>query len=181
VAAVAADPQPASLINIGPAYFANTNINVNNSPYLLLQAEPNLSNWKGITVTWDDPTINTEMQKSAGGFVDAYPSPFGWVSELNLTTAKGLTGFIVLTSPDCTTYQVLRIVPVDAQAQNWKGAVGQGYAMLDPGGVLWSHQINQDGIIYVSAGSVLRQLPIFPPVPLPPPPFDRQATLKAFR
>lgn len=173
------------LLPYGNVIFSPVNLNVNNSPSVLAYGNIGLTGWQGVNVTWDNAAINTQMQLLSGGFYNSYPSNFGWVTELNTVTAtiggETITGMIILTSPDCQTYVVLKIIPVDAQAVSWKGLAGNGYAMLDPNGVLFSHQVNQDGVIYVSAGSVIQSLPIYPPIALPPPPLDPEHTLKRYR
>lgn len=78
-----------------------------------------------------------------------------------------ITGWMMLISPDYSSYRLIKVIPVDTNAMNWTGLTGTWKAKLDSAGVAWFHNQNFSNIILQSGGSVLKSLPIFPPVPLP--------------
>lgn len=120
-----------------------------------------------VQVTWDDATIDGEIipTQNIGAF-----SKYGWLKIIKDTiTFQGqtLNGCLVITAPDCSTYQIAKLIPIDATAMNWRTGFGNITTRLDRDGALWMKNVNSDTTLFVSAGSVIKQLPIFPPLPIP--------------
>ena len=122
-------------------------------------------------ITWENPPggfdLNAYMlaQHNLGNI-----SKSGWLQSFLSNETIGTimcNGGLIVTSPDCTSYIVVRLIPLDAQAKTWNTGFGSASVKLDSGGALWIKGFDSDSVLFVSAGSVIKQLPIFPPLPIP--------------
>jgi hypothetical protein len=88
----------------------------------------------------------------------------------NVLTIAGKTttwGFGILASPDFNSYRIIRFLPQDATASASLTGAGVIQCKLDLSGALWLKNFNTATTLLISAGSVLKQLPIYFPVPVP--------------
>jgi hypothetical protein len=111
---------------------------------------------------------NIMTQHGANG--STFPTPNGWlyIDKATITVAgKTLNGFAVYILPDYSYYWVVEIIPTDAGTIGWQNSIGDYDGRVDLNGALFMKNANSDTTLFVSAGSVLKQLPIFFPVPVP--------------
>jgi hypothetical protein len=124
------------------------------------------------SITFTNPPggldVNALMQGALPVMGDATYAGF-WLPQKGTVTVENqtFTGYIVAIAPDYSSYQIIRIIGLDATAQAWTVPAGGYQAKIDSTGALWLKNYNSAGTLFVSAGSVVKQLPIFPPVPLP--------------
>lgn len=90
-------------------------------------------------------------------------------------------GYGVLIQPDYSSYELIRFIPVDAQAFTWTTLIGAAEGKIDQSGALWIHIQNHPSILFITAGSIGRLLPVFPPVTIPPPIPDTEIPITPYR
>ncbi len=98
--------------------------------------------------------------------------PFFLIPSKDTITLDGVSynGYAVMILPDYSGYFVLLFQPLDALASTWAAQVGEYEAKFDSTGAYWMKNVNSGTTLFVSAASVLKLLPVIPPLPLP----DRQ-------
>jgi hypothetical protein len=133
--------------------------------------------------------INPPGDFDANAYINTdTPSPSityqGWAWVFKTTqTIDGETcvGGMILVAPNWSSYKIVRFIPVDSNAASWYNPIGTVYGKFDLNGALWLKNFNNSSTLFVTAGSIVRMLPIFPPVALPPPPPDMEIPIKPFR
>lgn len=111
--------------------------------------------------------IDTLVTNYGNGVPSATDAGWLLISKLALTIGSVVcNGFAVLISPDYLQYFILQIIPHDAVSAGWQAMVGTFTAKIDRSGAVWMKNSNIANTLFVSAGNVLKQLPIFYPVPL---------------
>ncbi len=129
--------------------------------------------WKQ-NITWENPPggydLDTTMvqRSNVNGLGDTTVRGFLRILRDEITVGGvALHGFGVLTAIDASGYYLIQLIPMDTTAKNWQAGTGIYSAKIDRSGTLFFKSVNSATTIYASAGSVLRQLPIYPPIPLP--------------
>ncbi|HEY6019840.1 MAG TPA: hypothetical protein VIY48_08020, partial [Candidatus Paceibacterota bacterium] len=123
------------------------------------------------SVTFQEPeacsiVMDTLLITSNGEYTispNGYFLVFGTIITLG---NKTLNGFGVFILPDFSGYTIIEFLPADSNSALWYTLAGSFRAKLDPAGALWIKNVNNHTTLFVSAGSVLKLLPIFFPVPL---------------
>ena len=101
------------------------------------------------------------------GTPNAIDAGFLLISKLALTIGTVVcNGFGILVAPDYSAYYILQIIPHDTTSAGWTTMIGTFAAKVDNSGAVWMKNFNLGNTLFVSAGNVLKQLPIFFPVPL---------------
>lgn len=172
---------PAPDFGLSSFLSANCGMYANGVNYISLGSGPNPSNTIRLmetdylsfatqySVTFESPpggaNIDNLIAQNIGN-----TSRSGWLNIFkNTITVEGQTlkGFAIITRPDCSSYVLAKLLPLDATAAAWTSAIGAYDIKMDSGGALWFKSVNSDTTLFVSAGSVIKQLPIFPPIPIP--------------
>jgi hypothetical protein len=78
-----------------------------------------------------------------------------------------LNGYGIFINADYSGYRIIQFIPADTGSANWFGLAGDYHAKFDQHGAMWIKNVNNHTTLFVSAGSVLKLLPIFFPVPIP--------------
>lgn len=136
-------------------------------------------------MTWQNPVgadLDTLMILTGGSVSLATVPGFATCFHDNVTINGTTTpyGFCMLMTPDGTKYYVLRFLPVDATAANTLSSLGQITAKFDLSGAIWFKNTTIQNVLLVTAGSVLKQLPLYFPVPLPDS-FDAEPNVRIMR
>ena len=122
-------------------------------------------------VYFENPPGGFDVDAWATNWINGIPTATdaGWLLISRGTATFGTqicVGFGILIKPDYSSYQVLQFIPRDAVAATWTIPIGDVHGKIDPHGALWLKSVNSKNTLYVSAGNVLKELPIFFPVPL---------------
>lgn len=142
-----------------------TNLDIMNTDWSTFGNQYNITFTNPVGANFD---VNTLYQ--ASGVVAPNSTYAGfWQPFTSTITFEGMaiTGWILAIMPDYSSYRIVKIVPIDATAATWTTLLGAWACKIDTTGTLWLKNANQSGILLQSGGSVLKSLPIFPPVPLP--------------
>jgi hypothetical protein len=159
------------LLDQNKGYIVNENFSANPPTIVLNFVNPNNSNIN----------VNAAISSSAAEMCATYQ---GWMNLFpNAVTCEGrtLNGYGILIAPDFSSYKILGFVPEDVTASTWNSGSGNIQGKFDLNGALWIHHNNDPSTLFVSAGNVLKELPIFPPVALPTPPADSEKTILPLR
>ena len=152
-------------------YIANENFSANPPVIIPNFANPNNSNIN----------VNAAISSSEAEMSITYQ---GWMNLFRDTvTCEGKTfnGYGILVAPDFSSYKILGFLPEDATAFTWISGIGNIEGKFDLNGALWVHATNNPTTLFISAGNVVKELPIFPPVALPTPPADSERTILPLR
>ncbi len=138
-----------------------------------------------IRPTWINPpgNINVDVNMNKD-ILPTMPTYNGWLTLFKGTgvvDGNTLDGYGVLARPDYGYYQIVQFLPQDATAANWNKLSGDVYGKFDTHGVLWLHQSNVPGTLFISGEPVVKQWPIHPPNVLPEPPPDFEETILPYR
>lgn len=113
------------------------------------------------------PNIDTLMTQQGNHGSSTYQG-FLYIDKSTIVVeGKTLNGFGILVAPDYSSYRIIQLVPRDGTAAAWTSAPGDYTAKIDASGALWLKNFNSSNTLFVSSGSLLRTLPIFPPLPIP--------------
>lgn len=161
------------------------NINSFAKGFRLLQTDFNNTAVRLITNFQNPPSstfdADTEMNTDS---LPTEPTYQGWLTLFKNTyvvEGKTCVGLGVLVAPDFSKYWLIRFSPLDATAFNWTTQIGTVRGKFDLGNAMFIKNANQQDTLYITAGHVLRQLPIYPPVVLPAPPPDTEIPILPYR
>lgn len=153
--------------------------------FRLLQTDFNNTAIRLITSFQNPPnsTFNADTQMNVDN-LPTEPTYQGWLTLFKNTyvvEGKTCVGLGVLVAPDFSKYWLIRFTPVDATAVNWTINIGDVHGKFDLGNAMFIKNANFHDTLYITAGHVLRQLPIYPPVVLPAPPPDTEIPILPYR
>jgi hypothetical protein len=115
----------------------------------------------------DAVDIDALLSFGGNNFLATYNGFMQYIRQ-NVTIGTKTTpdGFIIVMSPDGSVYYILRLIAADSGAVAMLSTIGQIETKTDLSGALWLKNANLQNTLLVSAGSVLKVLPIYLPVPL---------------
>lgn len=191
-------PGQATGINFGPFFRFTLSIPYQGLNYIFI-TDPS-GNPPQIVTTFDYVTVALgvpiALQNPASASIDlnayvtspftSYPTAtyqgFLWMNKNSITiNGQTLNGFGILAAPDFSSYKILNIVPVDAQAANWNTGVSDVQGKFDDTGIMWLKATSSPDTIYSQLPTASHTLETFPPLGLPEPPHDAELGLRANR
>lgn len=162
----------ASRVSAGSSWVTCANPSDNTDRLQLVQTDF-LSFAQNYSVTYENPPGGADiddLMTQHANVQRTFPTGMGFLcicKDIIVVDGVTLNGFGVLIAPDYSTYQLVNLPPSDAGTAAWWTTVGEFTGRVDLSGALWMKNANSSTILFVSAGSVLRVLPIFFPVPIP--------------
>lgn len=109
-----------------------------------------------VGVTMVNPATTTldinALFQTANNTLNNHTTFLGWLQFYHDTqTFNGVTmnGYGILVAPDFSSYEILNIIPMDANANNWNSSSEQKSVKVDRGGALWMKRATIDTLLLV--------------------------------